>query len=772
MKKTNKNILKAAALTTVAATLTVAALPVNAETINEDVTKNEDVFVVLNSDGSINTTTVSDTLHSDSGFSNYDDKSNLTNGQNLKSVDAMKKSSDGYTWNTDAKDIYYQGTYSGNLPLGVSASYTLNGKSISEEDLLGQSGHVVITLDLTNNKYKFYNVNGKTYQVAMPIVAVTGAMLNKDIFSNVSVNEGKVTSDSAHDIVATVSLPGMKDSLENIVTINALSSIEAYLTDKVVIEADVNTYETPEIMLAASTNIAELKTELGRTDLSAIWGDMDQLQNATQQLVDGTKTLYDGADALSNGAAPLDAGAKKLADGATSLETGANQLSDGASTLESGLGKLSSNSGTLNAGAKQIEDALFASATKYLNSKTGGNYTLTPTNYSDIFSALIGIIPSDRDAAFNTVAAAIRSDKTNPAAAYLNDEQIKALIYLTVTNHKQDTTLDLTTELPLQSPKLLVAKNIQTIMEDVTTKASTGTSFYDIAVNDSNVDINTYLDSVAKKLTAASGKNQSKQDAYTYVWNTYCSTLTEGQYVTLLLYAQKYEDMKSSDALTLAGNDLTTAGEVQTALTNIQTSAGSAVVNGVLDGIVSSNSGNLTELTQSEAQLTGVVGFVEGLNSYTVGVDQAYDGSHSLAAGASQLSKGASSLAVGASQLTTGIDTLSTGINTLRDGAKTLMDGMQQYDTEGISKLTDSTEVSDIKNATLLLKQIKQDSENYNNYSGISEGTTGTVKFVYKIKTAKIEKNDNTASTNSDITHVNDGSNIWSRIINLLVFWK
>lgn len=756
MKNTNKNILKAAALTTVAATMTVAVLPVNAETANEDVTKNEDVFVVLNADGSVNTTTVSDTLHSDSGFSNYDDKSNLTNAQNLKSTDALAKSSDGYTWNTDAKDIYYQGSYSGNLPLGVSISYTLDGKSISEEDLLGKSGHVVITMNLINNKYKFYSVNGKSYKVAMPIAAVTGAMLNKDVFSNVTVNEGKVTSDSAHDIVATVSLPGMKDSLESLVTANALSSIEEYLTDEVVIEADADSYEAPEIMLAASTNTEELKTELGGTDLSAVWGDMDKLQSATQELIDGTKALYDGADALSNGATQLDAGAQKLVDGATSLESGANQVSDGASTLESGLGKLSSNSAALNAGAKQIEDAVFASATQSLNTKTGGNYTLTPSTYADIFSTLIGIIPADRDAAFKTVAAKIRS---NSALSSLTDDQIKALIYMTVANHAQGTDLDLTNELPAQAAKLAPAKKALTISGIIA--QSKGTTPYEIASGDK----------LTNQFLQALGITSEK--AYDAFKTNNFNALSDGTFLTLVMYSAHFEDLSKGAAVFItASEELKQAQEVQTALANLQDPTEAAVINGVLDGIVSSNAGNLTELTQSEAQLTGVVGFVSGLSSYTAGVDQAYAGSQTLAAGASQLSDGASSLATGASQLKTGIDTLSTGINTLRDGAKTLMDGMQQYDTDGISKLTDSTEVSDIKNATQLLKQIKQDSDDYNNYSGISEGTTGTVKFVYKVKTVKTEKDDSTASTNSDVTHVNDGSNIWSRIINLFVFWK
>jgi len=774
MKNTNKNILKAAALTTVAATMTVAVLPVNAETANEDVTKNEDVFVVLNADGSVNTTTVSDTLHSDSGFSNYDDKSNLTNAQNLKSTDALAKSSDGYTWNTDAKDIYYQGSYSGNLPLGVSISYTLDGKSISEEDLLGKSGHVVITMNLTNNKYKFYSVNGKSYKVAMPIAAVTGAMLNKDVFSNVTVNEGKVTSDSAHDIVAKVSLPGMKDSLESLVTANALSSIEEYLTDEVVIEADADSYEAPEIMLAASTNTEELKTELGGTDLSAVWGDMDKLQSATQELIDGTKALYDGADALSNGATQLDAGAQKLVDGATSLESGANQVSDGASTLETGLGQLSANSATLNAGAKQIEDGVFASATTGLNessavASSGVTYTLTPTNYSEVLGGLLGIAPADRESAFNTIASKLRA---TAAGSSLTDDQINALIYMATVHTTGDFEKDLSTQAVRMTTAYTVA-GVKTTISDQVKKAIAGgvpqaNAIKYVVTNDSKTK--DYL-TVAEVKFGTSNVSDTYDDILSSAKTAYPG-YDESTVALLLVYGANYVDWKTKDLVTTAKSDLEDATAVSGEITSSASETGKAYINGTLDAIVAQYKQPRKELTDLLNQLNGVVQFVEGLKTYTAGVDQAYAGSQTLAAGASQLSDGASSLATGASQLKTGINTLSTGINTLRDGAKTLMDGMQQYDTDGISKLTDSTEVSDIKNATQLLKQIKQDSDDYNNYSGISEGTTGTVKFVYKVKTVKTEKDDSTASTNSDVTHVNDGSNIWSRIINLFVFWK
>lgn len=780
MKKTNQKILRATAFSIMAAAMTVTALPVNAETANDSVSKNEDVFIVLNTDGSVNSTTVSDTLHSDSGFSNYDDKSNVADAQNLKSTDALTKSSDGYVWNTANKDIYYQGTYQGSLPLGVSISYQLDGKDISEEDLLGKSGHVKITMDLTNNKYSYYQVNGKTYKIAMPIAAVTGAMLNKDVFENVTISSGKVTSDSSHDIATAITIPGMKESLESIVTAKALETIDDYLNDQIVIEADANEYEAPEIMMAASTNIEELKTELGGTDLSSVWGDMDKLQSATNELITGTQSLYDGTTQLSDGASTLDQGASTLANGAASLKDGADEVADGASTLsagaaalEAGLGQLSSNSADLNNGAKQIEDSIFTTATQQLNNssavkQSGATYTLTPDNYSQILGALLGITPEDADDAYQSIAASVRA---TAAGAALDDDQIKTLVYMT----KDDTTTnDFSTKMMTEAARLAKAGKVQKAQGTVVAGLKNGQTAKATAMKDANVVA--YLTAAEK--TTGQTSTEKAYDALYYTINQK-SAMDDATFATMLIYGADNLDMTSATFLADAGADLKDAQVVKGYLTNLSDSSEQAYINGVLNQIVAEYKQPRADLTNLLSQLNGLNKFVLGLKAYTAGVDASYAGSQKLASGAESLSAGADKVAAGAAsvsngatQLKTGIDTLSSGITTLNDGAKTLMDGMEQYNDEGISKLTTSPEIDDMKNATALLQQMKKTGDDYTNYSGISEGTTGSVKFVYKVKTVKTEKEKTASTESSDVTHVDDDLNVWQRLVNLFVFWK
>lgn len=791
MKNTKKNIARIIAMSTVSVAMAAAVLPVNAETKNSDVTKKEDVFVVLNPDGSVNKTTVSDTLHSDSGFSNYDDKSSLTDAQNLKSTDDLTKSSDGYVWNTSDQDIYYQGTATGSLPLDIAISYQLDGKDITEEDLLGKSGHVTITLSMTNKKYQYYTVNGKTYKIALPMAAVAGAVMKKDIFSNITINTGSVTSDSSHDIATAVTLPGMKDSLNGVLTAQALDKINTYLNDEIVIEADAEEYEAPEVMLAASTNISDLKTELGDTDLSAVWSDLDKLQSATDELLTGTQSLYDGATQLSDGASQLQDGASQLADGAASLSTGADQVSAGAASLEAGLSQLSGNSEALNNGADQVEASIIASANEKLNAalkKANANaptVELTSSNYADVFASLLEINDSERQTARINIKAAVEAKAGNAL-----DNYIDAIIYMASIN----STGNFNTDVAIQaarigtastvntysssfksendcliadqaSPKKTTVNNILTVLDDMTVASGNKVSSYMEQVMYGRVS-----SGIVTKLKAAlPGETDVEYQATAAAMIAYTADINaKAQNLNATTFT-------SSTAFDQATTDFMAAPKVLQEINDSATESGKQKILSTLNVLVATSTdyqSTKATLAEYQSQLDSLEAFVKGIKAYTAGVDSAYAGSQTLAAGASQVADGAASLSEGASKLKSGLDTLSTGIDTLTAGAKTLMDGMTQYNTDGISKLTGSTDVADLKNADALLKQIKQNGEDYNNYSGISDGTTGTVKFVYKVKTIKTEKDSTVSTASTDVTHTNDGLNVWQRIINLFVFWK
>ncbi|MDD6259141.1 MAG: hypothetical protein PUA69_07830, partial [Erysipelotrichaceae bacterium] len=466
MKK--KNIAKAAAAAFIAANITATVVPVYAdESDDSDVTKDESVYTVLNADGSVNEITVSDQLHSENGFNNYDDKSDLKDVQNLKSEDPVKTSKDGFVWNSKDKDIYYQGTSTKDLPMDIKITYTMDGKEATAKSLLGKSGHIQIKIAVDNKQKQTFESNGKKYNLATPFVTVAGAMLDQDKFSNVEINEGTVTSDSSHDIAAAVMIPGLKDGLSSVMDSDIYSAISSYLIDDITIDADVTDFESPTIMLAAATSTDKLKDELGDVDIPDISSQLDQLQDATNQLIDGSQSLYDGAKSAANGGNRLNNGAKQLTNGISQLESGAaelnngaSQLSAGSSALVSGLEDLTSNNTKLNTGASDLTDGVFKLANQVLASQ--GVNTVTQDNYADVLAGKMGVTDAQIQQVYDTV-----KSKANLAS----DDELYTLLYFAATTGTKDFSDENITNAGKEATKL---KTLQSIVADATSKASNG----------------------------------------------------------------------------------------------------------------------------------------------------------------------------------------------------------------------------------------------------------------------------------------------------------
>ena len=73
-------------------------------------------------------------------------------------------------WDAQSGDVFYKGTSTKDLPVGVSVSYQLDGADISAEDLAGKSGKVTIRFDYTNNQYEMLDVDGKQTKIYVPFV--------------------------------------------------------------------------------------------------------------------------------------------------------------------------------------------------------------------------------------------------------------------------------------------------------------------------------------------------------------------------------------------------------------------------------------------------------------------------------------------------------------------------------------------------------------------------------------------------------------------------
>ena len=395
--------------------------------------KSETVYAVMNGDGSIKSTTVSEHLYSASGLSGVTDKTTLTDIQNTESDAEFTQNGEELVWNTEDTDVYYKGNTDKALPIDVKVTYALDGQEAALEDLIGKSGHLTVTVALKNNETGTVNVNGKDRTIVTPLITAVGVILGGDA-SNVTAEHGMIESAAKSSVAAFVTLPGVKDSLSGLLP-DEVDSIEDYLQDTVTVEADVTELTCPQVMVACATSTAALGTS-NVFDLSSIndlTDGINQLNDAMSQLMDGASQLVDGTSQLANGVLAL-------LDGANTLNNGAAALDDGLGQLTNGLDTLSANNAALNAGAQQVADGVLASANKTL--KEGGLIDEDMT-WSD-YEAVIDNILTMND---KTLAAGRRKIVRTvwEQAPSFKDSQLDLALYLsaTKTNHDLEAALNL-----------------------------------------------------------------------------------------------------------------------------------------------------------------------------------------------------------------------------------------------------------------------------------------------------------------------------------------
>ena len=395
--------------------------------------KSETVYAVMNGDGSIKSTTVSEHLYSASGLANVTDKTTLTDIQNTESDAEFTQNGEELVWNTNDTDVYYKGNTDKALPIDVKVTYALDGQEAALEDIIGKSGHLTVTVNLKNNETGTVNVNGKDRTIVTPLITAVGVILGGDA-SNVTAEHGMIESAAKSSVAAFVTLPGVKDSLSGLLP-DEVDSIEDYLQDTVTVEADVEDFNCPQVMVACATSTAALGTS-NVFDLSSI----NDLTDGINQLNDAMSQLMDGASQLVDGTSQLAGGVLALLDGANTLNNGAAALDDGLGQLTNGLDTLSANNAALNAGAQQVADGVLASANKTL--KEGGliDEDMTWSNYEAVIDNILTMNDKTLAAGRKKIVRTIWEQEPS-----FKDSQLELALYLsaTKTNHDLEAALKL-----------------------------------------------------------------------------------------------------------------------------------------------------------------------------------------------------------------------------------------------------------------------------------------------------------------------------------------
>ena len=354
----------------------IAAVPdvtaVHAEETTGETEKNETVYIVTDASGKPDDVVVSEWLKNVKKADVLKDVTSLENIENVSGEETFSQNGEELTWQSGGNDIYYQGTTDEELPVAVNVTYELDGKTVTPEEIKGQSGHVKIRFDYENRTETTVSLNGKQIQTKMPFAVISGMQLPAEHFSEITVTNGKVINDGKNSYVIGMAFPGLIDALalsENDELYKKLEDID--IPESIEVEADAKDFDLSLIMSLATSDISSLY-EGNQLDTS-FTQDIRKLSDATDQLVSGTKQLKDGSTALKDGSGALLEGTGTLKAGTLSLKDGLFTINNGSLTLKDGTASLSAGAGTLKDGTAQFETGINGAVDGIARLKTGSD---------------------------------------------------------------------------------------------------------------------------------------------------------------------------------------------------------------------------------------------------------------------------------------------------------------------------------------------------------------------------------------------------------------
>ncbi len=312
--------------------------------------KNETIYVTKDS-GEVKDKTVSVWINGDKNVK-IKDKSDLKDIKNLE-TDEKVKTKDGYiNWNSDDKDVYYQGKTDKDLPVDVNVKYILDGKEVKFDDLKGKSGHLKIEIESTNKTSENTQIENQDKKVFSPYLVVNEITFDSDKVSNIDAGDAKIVKDGKNQIVTGVLTPGLRENFEGILEEDKLDKFK----DNMEIEMYIKDYEPTEVYTVITNEIFQDESSL--SSLDDLSNGIDQLTSNADKLVDASGQLQEGSKSINDGIGELGQGAGQLADGSGQLKNGFDQLSSAFGTLPEKIKPIQSAVSQLNNGGAQLNNGL------------------------------------------------------------------------------------------------------------------------------------------------------------------------------------------------------------------------------------------------------------------------------------------------------------------------------------------------------------------------------------------------------------------------------
>lgn len=801
----SKYLTKSVAATISALLLLGCAAPAFAA--DATVEKKETSYLILNADGSVQEQITSDWLHSDDGFDAVTDESDLSDIQNLKSDVMPEQSGNTLKWTTDETDIYYQGKNSAQAPVGVSIEYTLDGKTVTADELKGQSGHLVATVKLTNNTGEEVTVNGKKRTVYTPFFTVAAAVLPSENFKNITTEHGLVESDSKTQVACYLAMPGMKEAVSDLLP-DSFDKLDDLMLDTLTLEADVTDCTVPTFLFAAAPSLSDLdldeaSDELGDT-MDELTDAIDQLKDGSGALDDAVGTLVKSLDTFASSYSQFDAGVDSALNGTQTLANGTGNLLENAQLLATKTGELSlgaiqlQNSTAQLAGVmnQQLVPGLVEASEKKtaledkMTELSGKLETVEIPDMTALKAQLgAGVEQVFDGAASGAAKAASEAAASNAAkaASQKTAEEIKSNVQAAsssedVTNAAKALATQLyqsgystgyqTSQAYVDSVKAVLdngdlgftAEQKEAILATLPQAEQPSTSTPGAVIDNVTEQVSGMVEKIAsdidpKAIASAVGPKVAEQVA---------------PIVT--------EEVTSSDDLAAAKQSA--VQQVAAAIPDINTDELKSLMGEFKD--LSSQAG---EMMDSVDTLTGALYNAENpadTNTVVGAANAISDGAAKLGSGASQLATGTSAFATGVgtldagtNQLLGGMETLSSSSKTvsnaigqfqtggaeLKDGTSELSDGMTEFSDTINDKLDGFSEITDPDSTLARVIDIMKDRADSFKGSGRADGTDMTVSYV--MRTATDSSSNSTSTTEETTTETENKDSFWNRVANL-----
>ena len=304
--------------------------------------KDEVIYALLTSDGSVRSMyAVNHFAIAETG--SITDYGDYTSVKNLTDTTPMAHNGDIVTVQTHVENFYYQGSMTTTeLPWVFDIGYSLDGVKTVPQELAGKSGKFELHITTKQNTA----VKPAFYESYMLQISIT---LDTEKYSDIKASGATVASAGKNKIIVYTVMPGKDADI----------SLNATVRDLTMTGIDISA-------MPFSMNMA--------------LPDTDSMINDFTELSDAISDLNDGVG--------------ELADGVTELKTGAGKLTNGSSDIKTGLSELRDNSGQLIQASSQIGDALTQIASA-LNGSSGemdlGDLAQLPQGLSQLADGLNAI---------------------------------------------------------------------------------------------------------------------------------------------------------------------------------------------------------------------------------------------------------------------------------------------------------------------------------------------------------------------------------------------